>query len=91
MSLPTDAMPAGVICLRVRGLPLTRAPQAVDAEGFGVFWLNAAKVDWADSCNAAYRQIHGDKPTPESDRRYEELLRARTQRESAAKQAKAEA
>ena len=91
MSVDTDDIPAGVMRLRVKGLPLTRAPQAVDAEGFGVFYLNAEKVDWADSCNAAYRQIHGDKPTPESDRRFEELLRARTQREVEAKKEKAAA
>ena len=72
-----------MIVLRVKGLPLTRAPQEVDAEGFGVFNLNEDKVDWADSCNAAYRQIHGDKPTPESDRRYEEVMRARQARKAA--------
>ena len=91
MSVDTDDIPAGVMRLRVKGLPLTRAPQAVDAEGFGVFGLNDAKVDWADSCNAAYRQIHGDRPTPESDRRYEDIMRARTQREVEAKKEKAAA
>lgn len=73
-----------MIVLRVKGLPLTRAPALVDDQGFSVFHLNEDKVDWADSCNAAFRQIHGDKKTPDSDRRYEDIMRVR---EAAAKAA----
>lgn len=85
-------VPPDVITLMVYGaFKLNREPHHVDAWGWSVFYLNANKVDWADSANAARRQLFGDAPTPESDRRYEQVLIEREARLAAEAEAAAKA
>jgi hypothetical protein len=67
--------------LRVKGLPLTRAPLEVDAEGFAVFYLDPEKVDWTDACSAARAQIFPGASLPELDAKYEAIMLARRERE----------
>ncbi len=76
--------PDRTITLRVKGLPLTREPQEIDANGFGVFYLDGDKVDWTESCNRARGQIFPNQKIPPVDHRFEAIMRARAEREAAA-------
>jgi hypothetical protein len=69
-----------MITLRVKGLPLTREPSTVDAEGFAVFELSHDRVDWAESCNRAREQIFPGMALPAVDRVFDRIMAARAQR-----------
>ena len=67
------------ITLRVRGLQLTRAPQEV-IDGWQVFYLNGAVVDWAESCNRARAQIFKEQ-LPAVDHKFNAIMLARLEAE----------
>lgn len=79
-----------VITLRVKGLPLTREPVEID-DGWAVFHLNGATLDWAESCNRARSQIFPDVALPAVDAMFEAIMRARREREAQAEKKKAAA
>lgn len=80
-----------MVRLRIKGkFKLNREPHG-QIQGWDFFHMNELKVDWADAADTARRQLHGNTPTPESERRYEQVLRERAERELAEKKAQAAA
>lgn len=57
----------------LKGFPLKREPDSVDFLGRPAFSV----IDWAESANKVFKFVHGDIRTADSDRRYEEVMRAR--------------
>lgn len=50
--------------------PTKRKPDSIDAQGRSVFEVS----DCFEAANKAFKFLHGDIPTPESDRRYDAMM-----------------
>lgn len=57
----------------LKGFPLKREPDSIDKQGRAVFEV----TDPFEAGNKAFKHLHGDIPTPESDKRYDEVMMAR--------------
>lgn len=69
--------------LRVKGLPLTRAPAFIDEDGYSVFHLSD-RVDVWDAMNAARAQIFPGVKLPAVDKVFDGIMRAKVERDAAA-------
>lgn len=83
MSVYTDALPPGVIRVRIRGeFKLSRPPQG-EIEDWRFFHLNAGKLDWAEVCNSARAQIFPGVALPAVDEKFEQIMAERAKRAAA--------
>lgn len=86
MSVYTEDFPSDVFRLRLRAgeFKLNEAPHYVHPDGWRVYHLNVATVDWTDSLNAARAQVFPNVKPPAVDLKWEAIAQARIERAKAA-------
>lgn len=57
----------------LKNFPTKREPDSIDTQGRAVFEVS----DPFEAANKAFKHLHGDIKTPDSDRRYDEVMMAR--------------